>query len=138
MIHPGSSRSAPRSTGGIRARFAAFDVGTTWYEPATGHWVAEPFWEFMTSVGPVWEDDTFRSEALFADPFYATGYPITEAFWTRVLLEGQLEDVLLQCFERRCLTWTPGNPTGWEVETGNVGLHYYLWRYGNLPPRPVG
>jgi hypothetical protein len=123
---------------GTDARFASYDVGVEWYAPATGHWVAEPFWEFMNSAGMVWEDERYLNEALFADPFYATGYPITEAYWVEVLLEGQPEDVLLQCFERRCLTWTPTNPPGWEVEAGNVGLHYYIWRYGEPPPKPVG
>jgi hypothetical protein len=123
---------------GTDARFASYDVGVEWYAPATGHWVAEPFWEFMNSTGTVWEDEQYRNEALFADPFYATGYPITEAYWVEVLLEGQPEDVLLQCFERRCLTYTPTNDPGWEVEAGNVGLHYYIWRYGEPPQRPVG
>jgi len=36
----------------------------------------------------------------------------------------------VQVFERRVLTYTPGNPPGWDVEAGNVGLHYYEWRYG--------
>ena len=125
-------------TVGTDARFAAYDVGVTWFSPETGHWIAEPFWEFMTGTGTVWDDERYQTESLFPDPFYATGYPITEAYWVRVLLEGQPEDVLLQCFERRCLTWTPDNPAGWEVEAGNVGLHYYLWRYGTPPPRPVG
>jgi hypothetical protein len=123
---------------GTDARYASYDIGVTWYEPATGHWVAEPFWAFMTSTGMVWEDEEYTTEALFADPFYATGFPITEAYWTQVLLEGQVEDVLLQCFERRCLTYTPTNDPGWEVEAGNVGLHYYIWRYGEPPPKPVG
>jgi hypothetical protein len=123
---------------GTDARFAAYDVGVTWFAPETGHWIAEPFWEFMPATGTVWDDERYPTEPLFPDPFYATGYPITEAYWVRVLLEGQPEDILLQCFERRCLTWTPDNPAGWEVEAGNVGLHYYLWRYGTLPPRPVG
>ena len=34
----------------------------------------------------------------------------------------------MQCFERRCLTYTPGNPEGFVVEAGNVGQHYYEWR----------
>ena len=123
---------------GADARFAEYDIGVTWYEPATGHWVAEPFWAFMTSTGTVWEGEDYTTEALFSDPFYATGLPITEAYWTQVLLEGQLEDVLLQCFERRCLTYTPINDPGWEVEAGNVGLHYSIWRYGEPPPKPVG
>ena len=39
--------------------------------------------------------------------------------------------MLIQCFERRCLTYTPGNPDGWQVEAGNVGQHYFHWRYGD-------
>ena len=92
----------------------------------------------MTASGTVWAGDSYLNEPLIANPFYATGLPITEAYWARVLLEGIPTDVLLQCFERRCLTWTPDNPVGWEVEAGNVGLHYYIWRYGEPPPRPVG
>ena len=26
---------------------------------------------------------------------------------------------------------TPDNPDGWKVEAGNVGLHYYDWRYNS-------
>jgi hypothetical protein len=40
-----------------------------------------------------------------------------------------VQDVLIQCFERRCLTYTPGNTPEWRVEQGNVGLHYFRWRY---------
>jgi hypothetical protein len=44
----------------------------------------------------------------------------------------------MQCFERRCLTYTPANPLAWRVEMGNVGLHYYAWRYdGDTPEPPV-
>src|SRR5207302_953615 len=35
-----------------------------------------------------------------------------------------------------CLTYTPDNPAGWQVEAGNVGLHYYEWRYGTERPVP--
>jgi hypothetical protein len=38
--------------------------------------------------------------------------------------------VLIQLFERRTLTYTPANPSGFQVEMGNVGQHYYSWRYG--------
>lgn len=98
------------------------------------HAIAAPFWNFLNATGPVFEDGRFDGAALFSNAFYATGYPITEAYWANVTLKGEQRDVLLQCFERRCLTWTPGNPAGWEVETGNVGLHYFNWRYGNSPP----
>ena len=41
--------------------------------------------------------------------------------------------VLVQPFERRVLTYTPSNAAGWHVEMGNVGRHYYSWRYGKQP-----
>ncbi|HUG16895.1 MAG TPA: GerMN domain-containing protein [Thermomicrobiales bacterium] len=97
--------------------------------PGIDHRVASVFWQFMNSSGTVW-DDGFVTAPLFSNPYYATGFPITEAYWTTVEVAGTPRDVLLQCFERRCLTFTPGNPIGWRVEAGNVGLHYVMWRYG--------
>jgi hypothetical protein len=97
--------------------------------PGIDHQVASVFWEFMNSSGRVWIDGVMQDEALFENPYYATGYPIAEAYWARVRVGGVAQDVLMQCFERRCLTYTPGNPDGWKVEAGNVGRHYYEWRY---------
>jgi hypothetical protein len=97
------------------------------------HQVASPFWEFMNAVGPVLEDGQLVTEPLFENAYYATGYPVTEAYWTTVDLDDVPTNVLLQCFERRCLTYTPDNPDGWKVEAGNVGLHYHHWRYVQIP-----
>jgi DNA-binding beta-propeller fold protein YncE len=97
--------------------------------PNIDHQVASPFWAFLNANGTVWEDGGYIEDALFENPFYATGYPITEAYWATVKVAGTPQDVLVQCFERRCLTWTPGNPDGWKVEAGNVGRHYFDWRY---------
>jgi hypothetical protein len=104
--------------------------------PGIDHRVASVFWEFMTSAGTVWEDGETRHDALFVNPFYATGYPISEAYWANVKVAGRRVDVLMQCFERRCLTYTPGNTPGWQVETGNVGRQYYRWRYDDWPGEP--
>jgi hypothetical protein len=38
--------------------------------------------------------------------------------------------VLVQLYERRTLTFTPGNPVPWRIEIGNAGLQYKTWRYG--------
>ncbi|MGH9176046.1 MAG: CHRD domain-containing protein, partial [Vicinamibacterales bacterium] len=95
------------------------------------HTVASVFWTFMTSTGQVWENGAVVTEPLFENTFYATGYPITEAYWSQVMVGGSPRDVLWQCFERRCLTYTPGNPAGFLVEAGNVGQHYHRWRYGD-------
>ena len=47
---------------------------------------------------------------------------------------GKTLDVLIQAFERRVLSYTPSNPAGWQVEMGNVGRHYYEWRYQGRHP----
>ncbi len=97
--------------------------------PNLNHTVASVFWEFMTTTSTIVHDGETIEGDLVPNPFYATGYPITEAYWTQTTVDGSLHDILLQCFERRCLSYTPTNPEGWQVEAGNVGLHYRLWRY---------
>jgi predicted secreted Zn-dependent protease len=84
----------------------------------------------MNSNGTVFHGGNYVSAKLFANAFYATGYPLTEPYWTNVLVGGVQKQVLVQVFERRVLTYTPSNPDDWKVEAGNVGLHYYQWRYG--------
>lgn len=108
-------------------------VDTAHRDPVTNHRIARPFWEFMNSRGTVLDDDEYETQQLFQDPLFATGRPITRAYWANVKVGGAFQDVLLQCFERRCLTFTPDNPVGWQVEAGNVGQHYYSWRYEQPP-----
>ncbi|HEX3722660.1 MAG TPA: hypothetical protein VHV31_07700, partial [Nitrolancea sp.] len=105
----------------------AQDVGSP-----TQHNVASVFWDFMNSSGTVYDNGGYTNAKLFNNPFYATGYPLTEAYWTNVLVGGVQKQVLVQVFERRVLTYTPSNPDGWKVEAGNVGQHYYTWRYTDL------
>ncbi|MEZ4521321.1 MAG: hypothetical protein R3A46_06725 [Thermomicrobiales bacterium] len=105
-------------------------VEVAYFDDVTGHNVASPFWAFMNSSGTIWQSDQYVEGPLFPNPFYATGRPITEPYWADVSVAGTERLVLLQCFERRCLTYTPDNPAGWRVEAGNVGQHYYEWRYG--------
>ena len=106
-------------------------VTAAYWDEVTGHTVASPFWDFMNSEGIVWQDEAYVTDLLFENPFYATGRPITEAYWATTKVDGEVQSVLLQCFERRCLTYTPQNEDGWKVEAGNVGQHYYAWRYGS-------
>ncbi len=84
----------------------------------------------MNSSGTVYENGQYVEALMFQSPLFATGRPITEAYWAEVLIAGTPTDVLMQCFERRCLTYNPSNAEGWQVEAGNVGIHYYDWRYG--------
>jgi hypothetical protein len=109
--------------------YAAYGIMAAVFVPETQHTVASPFWTFMTSSGIVYENGQFVTAPLFLNAFYATGFPITEANWGKVKVGGTVKDVLIQCFERRCLTYTPSNAPEWQVEAGNVGQHYHAWRY---------
>ena len=103
----------------------------------TNHTVAEPFWAFMNAEGTVYELTGYQEARLFDNPFFATGFPISEAYWATVQVGGTPRDVLIQVFERRVLTYTPENGSGWQVEAGNVGQHYYRWRYdAEIPNEP--
>jgi hypothetical protein len=119
---------------------ALLDFGVTAqvYVEETDHTVASVFWGLMTSEGTIYENGALTTGALFQDAFFATGLPITEAYWTTVLVDGELRDVLVQAFERRIMTYTPSNDPAWRVEAGNVGRHYHEWRYeiidGQEPP----
>lgn len=99
------------------------------YVEQTDKTVASVFWTFMNSSGVVSIDGQTEDANLFENPFFGVGLPITGAYWMSVPLDGEWQDVLAQCFERRCLTYTPSNPDGWQVEAGNIGQHYYAWRY---------
>src|SRR4029079_11270065 len=103
----------------------------------TNHRIADPFWDFMNAQGTVYKDGQFVNENLFANSYYATGFPITDPYWARVKVGGTEKDVLVQAFERRVLTYTPDNAPEWRVEAGNVGQHYYKWRYNtDIPSEP--
>ncbi|HEX5165533.1 MAG TPA: S8 family serine peptidase [Thermomicrobiales bacterium] len=120
-------------TGRVNANshLATYGVTGDQYVPETKHRIANVFWDYLNSVGPIANGSDLTDGQLFDPWFYATGYPITEAYWARVKVRGIIQDVLIQCFERRCLTYTPANAEGWKVEMGNVGLHYYDWRYNS-------
>lgn len=124
------------------AGLAGRGVTLVYWDDQTEHNIAAPFWQFMNSSGLVLEDGQLVEGPLFLNAFYATGRPITEPYWATVEVAGIAQDVLLQCFERRCLTYTPDNPEGWQVEAGNVGLHYAQWRpdvdLPAPPPPPTG
>jgi len=86
----------------------------TSYDAVTGHNVAAPFADWVAR-----------------QPFPASwliGLPLTEPYWHDALLDGVPTRVLVQAFERRILTWTPGQAEGWAVESNNAGLHYREWR----------
>jgi hypothetical protein len=83
-----------------------------------------PFWDFIQSL-PLPMSQT-------------TGYAISPLIWVHATVGGKPTEVLVQAFERRVLTWNENNPPGKEVEFGNIGQHYYAWRYAaasaSVPP----
>lgn len=117
-------------TVGSDATKAGYNVRLTRYEAATGHNIADVFWTFMNSSGPIKVNGQYvTGEAV--DWIYSIGLPLTEPYWTRVKVGGVEKDVLVQIFERRALTYTPSNSAAFQVEMGNIGRHYAIWRYGS-------
>ena len=106
------------------------------YDSVTGHNIADVFDQFANQSGPIWNGSSYVSAKIFSDnPTYVLGRPITEPYWVRAIVGGFEQDVLVQLFERRVLTYTPSNPASYRVEMGNIGQAYYNWRYvDNAPP----
>ncbi len=111
----------------------AYGVRYGSYVSQSGHNIAGPFWDYLNSTGPVFEGGKVTNGKLFDPIFFATGLPLSEAYWVRAKVGGVEKDVLIQAFERRVLTFTPSNEPQWRVEMGNIGQHYYHWRYENKP-----
>jgi plastocyanin len=107
------------------------------FVPETQHNIAKVFWDFLNSNGLVFQNGAFVQGKLFDPTFFATGFPITEAYWAQVKVGGTVQPVLIQAFERRVMTFTPGNQQGFQVEMGNIGRHYFTWRYGIPVPNPT-
>lgn len=61
---------------------------------------------------------------------FVFGAPVSGAYWVKAKVGGVERPVMVQVFERRILTYTPSNDVAFRVESGNVGQHYYRWRYG--------
>jgi hypothetical protein len=101
------------------------------YNSITGHNIPSVFWDFMNMQGPVAENVHIQNRTI-VDWTFAMGLPITDAYWTRAKIGAAEKDVLVQLFERRVLTYVPDNPAGYKVEMGNVGQHYFQWRYPHL------
>ncbi len=104
------------------ARYAAFISETE-------HNIPDLFWKYLGEMrGTYGFDWTF-----------VVGYPITEAYWTKMRVSGKDMPVLIQAYQRRVLTYVPDFPPAWRIQQGNVGQHYLEWRTTNLTyklPRP--
>jgi len=144
--HTASDRTGQRLDGALDAKGAVVPLAGVsdptaygYYVRETGHNIAAPFWQFLTQDAPTLNaNGAVAGGKLFDPPFFAVGLPVTEPYWTRATVGGQMRDVLIQAFERRILSFTPANPEGFRVEMGNVGTAYTRWRYGPAAePAPV-
>jgi hypothetical protein len=98
------------------------------YENVTGHNIPAAFWDYFNVEGTVLNAAGERVREKLFDRLAIFGYPISEAYWSRIKVGGKTTLVLVQLFERRVLTYTPSNSAEYQVEMGNVGLHYLQWR----------
>jgi hypothetical protein len=101
----------------------------------TKHNIPAVFWEFLNQAGPVLDaTGQIVNDSLSSPWFFDTGYPISEPYWANVKIAGKQTDVLIQLFERRVLIFEPTGPQGFQVQFGNVGRHYFQWRYPSSIP----
>ena len=110
----------------------ATDPATLLVRGENNHGVAKAFVDFMSQRGVVFESGSYLQAQIY-DPLFVFGLPVTGAYWVKVKVGGVERPILFQVFERRVLTYNPANPPGWRVEMGNVGRHYFEWRYGYQP-----
>ena len=90
-----------------------------------GHNIPLAFWSYLTALPVPWQT--------------TMGFPLTEPFWVQVTVNNVPATwVLVQPFERRVLSYTPSNPAGFQVEMGNIGQHYFQWRYTTAPGGVAG
>ncbi|MHB8644544.1 MAG: lamin tail domain-containing protein [Thermomicrobiales bacterium] len=99
------------------------------FVPETGQTIPQAFWSFMTAGGMALDNGALVDRTPLFDWVPVIGLPISPAYWVTASVRGQPTAVMLQLYERRVLTYTPTNPAGFLVEMGNIGQHYYQYRY---------
>jgi hypothetical protein len=108
------------SAHGNLSKYAAF-------ASQTGHNIPDLFWKYLQGMQPVYGFDWT----------FVLGYPISEAYWTQMRVSGKGMPVMIQAYQRRVLTYVPDFPPEWRIQMGNVGQHYFEWRYVmNANPAP--
>ena len=100
------------------------------YDPRLGHNIPDVFSRFLNQRALVYDNGAQPDQPLFVPWETVVGLPLTEPYWISAQVGGQRRWVLAQLFERRVLTFTPDNAPEFRVEMGNVGRHYWQWRYG--------
>jgi hypothetical protein len=89
------------------------------YSPQTSHNIPDLFWDYLQKM-----QSTYGFDWTFV-----LGYPVSEAYWTQMRVGGEDLPVMIQAYQRRVLTYVPAFDPNWRVQMGNVGQHYFEWRY---------
>lgn len=134
VLLPGGTATRADAASDLGARYAHY---VSYNGPAgtmVGYNIPSAFWDFMTQPGLIEQSGAEVTADPLFDWIFVLGYPIADPVWAQVKLQGATQWVLIQPFERRVLTYTPSNPAAWRVEMGNIGQHYYRWRYATTPP----
>lgn len=143
-----SANRAPRRTGqvvtetinragavGAAPDLARYGATLAEYNEELGHNLPRVFVDFLNRPGVVAQYNEAREVVYWERvPLLirwsdVLGFPIAEAYWAQVPVGGVTRWVLIQPFERRVLTYTPENSPAFQVEMGNIGLHYKTWRH---------
>jgi hypothetical protein len=134
---------SPQASGSVNL---GYDVASNTFvttAPATdpaltfGAYISDPGGRFGQNVPQVFVNFLNRIPGGYLS---AMGYAISPAFAANVQVAGMPNvPVVIQAFQRKVLTYTVSNPAAFQVEFGNIGQHYYTWRYsGNPAPGPTG
>ncbi len=121
--------------GGSATEYTAYagDPNTVLVQGTNGHGVPQGFVNYMNQEGVVYVNGQYVRQQLY-NPLFVFGHPVTAPYWVNSKVGGQDMPILFQVFERRVITYNPANPPAFQIEMGNVGRHYFTWRYGGVPP----
>ncbi|MDQ2809718.1 MAG: hypothetical protein M3Z04_22815 [Chloroflexota bacterium] len=106
-----------------------YGVRYSHYVPQTGHNIPDKFWNYLQQQAPIYQDGQLVTAPLY-NWVPVAGYPISDAYWLTARIGGKQYAVLTQLYQRRVLTYIPAFAPEWQIQMGNVGQHYYAWRYG--------
>lgn len=121
-----------------RPELAAAHPGTrlVYYDGVLSHNIPQVFWDFLQQIERVAINGEARQDLRF-DWLYLIGHPASEPYWITTNIDGIPQEIMVQVYERRVLTYNPNNPPALQVEMGNVGRDYYIWRYELTAPPPA-
>jgi hypothetical protein len=131
MLPPGgdAERLLVVQTNGMASAASDPNAQLAHFVAETGQTIPQAFWAFLTAGGAAQQGGALVEQTPLFDWVNVAGFPIAPAFWATVRVGGVPTAVMVQLFERRVLSYTPTNPAAFRVEMGNIGLHYFQYRY---------